>query len=81
MTMLTWSTMANSQQRIDKNDSNTIARQKWKCQCKIIISITYRHFQMNEVDIEGVKIQFKSMTNHSQKPEELMYCDLISQVF
>ena len=30
MTMLTWSTMANSQQRIDKNDSNTIAGQKMK---------------------------------------------------
>ena len=24
--------------------------------------MTYRHFQMKEVDIEGVKIQFKNMT-------------------
>ena len=24
--------------------------------------MTYRHFQMKEVDIEEVKIQFKSMT-------------------
>ena len=54
--------MANSQKRIDKNDANTIAKQKWKCQCKIIISITYRHFQMNEVDIKGVKIQIKNVT-------------------
>ena len=24
--------------------------------------MTYRHFQMKEVDIEGIKIQFKNMT-------------------
>ena len=24
--------------------------------------MTYRHFQMKEVDIKGVKIQFKNMT-------------------
>ena len=36
MTMLTWSTMANSQLRIVINDSYTITREKWKCQCEIV---------------------------------------------
>ena len=31
------------------------------------MTYTVRHFQMKEVDIEGIKIQFKSMTSsHGQ---------------
>ena len=63
MTMLTWSTMANSQWRIDKNDSLILLLEKNEnASVKILIGMTYRHFQMKEVDIEGVKIQFKNMT-------------------
>ena len=60
--MLTWSTMANGQQRTDKTDSNTIMRENENASVKYFVSIIHIGiFRWKKLILKG-KIQFKNMT-------------------